>query len=261
MRHHDQTIAAFTDHQAGLPDTVAVVVVGSVARGDERPDSDVDVYLVITDDAYAAAGRAGAIAYVSHTGVTYDGGYVDVKLASPGYLRAAVDHGDDPTRASFDSAQVTFDSTGELVGLLALMTELPDAAWSHRIYSYRAQLELYGGYFLGQAENRGDRFLLQHSAVHAGLAAGRCALAQHHRFFRGQKYLSRDLAGLTALPAGFLAAWTAMVEAPAAVAARRLTEIVDEWFGDRLTVDESLSAFIVANELAWLRHEIPPEYW
>jgi hypothetical protein len=261
VRHHEQTIAAFTDHHAALPDTVGVVLVGSVARGDERPDSDVDVYLVITDDAYAAAGRAGAIAYVSHIGVAYEGGYVDVKLASPSYLRAAVEAGDDPTRASFDRAQVRFDRSGELPELLARMTELPGAAWSDRIYNYRAQLALYGGYFLRQAEERGDRFLLQHSAVHAGLAAGRCALAQHHRFFRGQKYLTRDVAELTELPAGFLAAWTAVVEAPSAVAARQLTEIVDEWFGDSLTVDESLSAFIVANELAWLRHEIPPEYW
>jgi hypothetical protein len=261
MRHHEQTIAAFSDHQAALPDTVGLVVVGSVARGDERPDSDVDVYLVLTDDAYAAAGRAGAIAYVSHVGVTYEGGYVDVKLASPGYLRAAADHGDDPTRASFHRGQVRFDRSGELPGQLARMSDLPDAAWTQRVFSYRAQLALYGGYFLGQAEDRGDRFLLQHSAVHAGLAAGRCALAQHHRFFRGQKYLTHDVGNLTGLPAGFLAAWTALVEAPTAVAAQRIIEIVDEWFGDPLTVDESLSAFILANELAWLRHEIPPEFW
>ena len=83
MRHHEQTIAGFTDYRAALPDTVGVVVVGSVARGDERSDSDVDVYLVVTDDAYAAADEAGAIAYVSHAGVTYDGGYVDVKLGLP----------------------------------------------------------------------------------------------------------------------------------------------------------------------------------
>src|SRR6478735_11981491 len=134
MRHHEQTIAGFTDYHAALPDTMGVVVVGSIARGDERPDSDVDVYLVLTDDAYAAAARAGAIAYVSHTGVTYEGGYVDVKLASPGYLRAAADHGDDPTRASFDHGRVTFDRTDELPELLARMTELSDAAWARRIY-------------------------------------------------------------------------------------------------------------------------------
>ena len=51
------------------------------------------------------------------------------------------------------------------------------------------------------------------------------------------------------------------MEEPSTEVARRLIEIVDEWLGDPLTTDESLSAFIVANELAWLRHTIPPEYW
>ena len=57
MHHHEQTIDAFTTSQAVRPEVLGVVVIGSVARGDERPDSDVDVYLVVTDDAYAAAAR------------------------------------------------------------------------------------------------------------------------------------------------------------------------------------------------------------
>lgn len=261
MQQHEETIAAFAEKVAGRPETLGLVVVGSVARGDERPDSDVDVYLVVTDDAYAAASRSGAIAYVSQSGVTYEGGYVDVKLASPSYLRAACDHGDDPTRASFDRGQVRLDRTGDLAGIVSRMVDLPEAGWSQRVRSYRAQLALYGEYFLGQAAERGDRFLLQHSALHAALAAGRCALAQNHRLFRGQKYLSADLATLTDRPDGFYAAWAAIVDDRSPEAARRLIDLVDIWVGNPLTVDESLSMFITANELAWLNHTIPPEFW
>ena len=56
MHHHEQTIDAFTASQALRPEVLGVVMIGSVARGQERPDSDVDVYLVITDEAYEAAG-------------------------------------------------------------------------------------------------------------------------------------------------------------------------------------------------------------
>ena len=45
MRHHEETIEDFTA-RAARPEVIGVVVVGSVARGDERTDSDVDVYLV-----------------------------------------------------------------------------------------------------------------------------------------------------------------------------------------------------------------------
>lgn len=261
MRHHEQTIAAFVGRQAARPEVLGVVVVGSVARGDERPDSDVDVYLVVTDDAYAVAGQAGAVAYVSYDWVTYDGGYVDVKLASPSYLRAAADHGDDPTRASFTCARVELDRTGEIAPLVSRMAELSDDLWAGRVHAYRAQLALYGDYFLPQAEQRRDPFLLQHSAAHAGLAAGRCVLACQHRLFRGQKYLTGDLKGLERLPDGFVSAWTTLATSPSAAAARQVIDLLDGWLGEPLTVDESLSAFIVANELAWLHQTVPPEFW
>jgi len=261
MRHHEQTVQAFTLSQAARSDVIGVVVVGSVARGDERPDSDVDVYLVVTDEAYSGAARSGTVAFVSRVGVAYEGGYVDVKLASPGYLHAAVHHGDDPTRASFDAGRVTLDRVGDLEHVVGRMAVLPATTWTERVRTYRAQLALYGGYFLVQAADRGDRFLLQHSAVHAAMAAGRCALAHHRRLFRGQKYLAKDLSGLAELPEGFLDAWSAVVGEPSPAAARGLIRIVDEWLGDPLSGDEALSAFIVANELGWLNHTIPPEYW
>jgi hypothetical protein len=261
MRHHEQAVAAFTESQLTSPDVLGVVVVGSVARGDERPDSDVDVYLVVTDQAYEAAVVSGRVAYVTRSGVQYEGGYLDVKLASPGYLRAAVDHGDDPTRASFDRGRVTLDRLGDLEQLVRQMADLPAAAWTRRVRTYRAQLALYGGYFLVQAADRGDGFLLQHSAVHCALAAGRCALAHHRQLFRGQKYLAADLRRLTELPQGFLAAWSAVLDTTTPDSARELTRVVDDWLGDPLTGDEALSGFIAANELAWLNHTIPPEYW
>ena len=151
---------------------------------------------------------------------------------------------------------------GDLAGLVARMGALPDQVWSARVRAYRAQLALYGDYFLPQAYGRGDRFLLQHSAVHASLAAGRCALAQHRRLFRGQKYLAADLAG-----AARAARWL-----PGRLVAGRRPALAGYGSGpdrgDRRlvgpAVDRSmkpLSDFIAANELAWLNHTIPPEFW
>ena len=57
MRHHEDTIAAYAAQVIDQPDTLALIVVGSVARGTERATSDVDVYLVVTDDGV----RGGAV--------------------------------------------------------------------------------------------------------------------------------------------------------------------------------------------------------
>jgi hypothetical protein len=261
VRHHDETIENFARLQAARPDVLGVVVVGSIARGDERPSSDVDVYLVITDDAYAAAERAARIALVSHEGVTYQGGYVDIKLASPAYLTAAVERADDPTRASFVDARVVLDRVGGLAEVVQAITRLPAEVWARRVQAYRSQVALYGGYFLRQAYERGDVFLLRHSAVHAAFAAGRAVLAQHRRLFRGQKYLASDLAALPELPESFRTAWRGVLEDPSPTNAGDLIAELDSLVGSPLTLDESLSRFIADNELAWLNRTIPPEFW
>jgi hypothetical protein len=72
VRHHEDTIAAYAAHVIDQPDTLALIVVGSVARGTARPTSDVDVYLVITDDAFAAAQSASRVAYLDTEAATYD---------------------------------------------------------------------------------------------------------------------------------------------------------------------------------------------
>ena len=261
MRHHEETVEAFTRVQAERPETLGVVLVGSVARGEERADSDVDVYVVVTDEAFARARAAGQVAMVSSTGVAYEQGYVDVKLASPDYLARAVTDGDDATRASLRSARITLDRMGGLAEVIRSIVEVPDAWWPDRVDSFRAQLSLYAGYFLPQAVERGDDFGLRHAGVHACLAAGRLALAKHHRLFRGQKYLAEDLASLPNLPDGFLTSWRHLLLQPTSATADALVGAVDSWLGEAPTVSETLSRFITDNELAWLSGQRPPEFW
>lgn len=260
MQHHEDTIEGYVATVASRPEVLGVVVVGSVARGTARQDSDVDVYLVVTDEAYADARSRGRVAEVSQDGVTYPGGYVDIKLASPGYLAAAADRADDPTRASFLQTRVAFDRAGDLPGRISGITTLPEEAWSRRVTTYRAQTRLYGGYFLEQADQLRDPFLLQHSAVHLALAAGRAALAASHRFFAGQKYLTAALAELD-LPEDLRTAWQHLVAGPSTAAGRLLLEALDDWLGEPEPFDAQLSRFISDNELAWLNDTIPPEFW
>ena len=54
--------------------------------------------------------------------MTYEGGYVDIKLCRPSYLAAAVERGDDPTRASFVGARVTLDRIGGLAQTVSAIT-------------------------------------------------------------------------------------------------------------------------------------------
>ena len=260
MRHHEETIATYAATVATEPEVLALLVVGSVARGTERATSDVDVYLVVADDAFAAAQSARRVAYIDAKAATYDS-YVDIKLASPRYLERAVAHADDPTRASFLDARIVFDHTGSMAATVARIVTLPDDFWERRVHAYRCQARLYGGYFLKQAHERNDRFLLQHSAVHLCFAVGRVALAVNRTLFQGQKYLATTLSELADLPDGLVDAWHGVLADPAPDSAAVLTDMVDAWQGGPLTLEDTLSTFIIDNELAWLNGTVPAEFW
>ena len=260
MEHQERALRAYVAQVAVDPEVLGVVLIGSLARGTEREDSDVDVYLVVTEEAFARAADEDRWAWIDRHGLDYPGSYIDVKLADLAYLRAAVSRADDPTRASFAGARVVFSRTDELAGLVDAISTLGDEVWAGRIRSHVAQAHLHGGYFLGQAEEHGDPFLLQHAGLHLALAAARAALAADRRLMPGPKYIHRLVREVPS-PDGFVAAWDRVLAEPSIAAADALTAVLDDWLGGGQTRDESLSIFIRDNELSWLRGTTPAEYF
>ncbi|WP_457100945.1 nucleotidyltransferase domain-containing protein [Microbacterium sp. P5_E9] len=260
MEQHERALAAYLESVRDAPGTLAVVVVGSVAQGRERVDSDVDVYLVVDEERFAEASAADRFAWVDRWDLDYPGSYIDIKLASLSYLEAAAQGADDPTRASFLGARIAFSRVDGLDQVIERITTLPDEAWADRVRSHVAQARLYGGYFLQQAVEREDEFLRRHAGLHLALAAARAALAADHTLMQGPKYISKLVRAVPS-PDGFVEVWEQVVADPGIENARVLMTMLDGWLGDDLTPDQALSIFIRDNELAWLRKTIPAEFW
>lgn len=260
MQHHDETLAAYVTAVRDRPDTLAVVVNGSVAKRRERPDSDVDVYLVVTESAFAEASAVEGLSYVDRDVATYAGGYVDVKVVSPDYLRRAERDGDEPLRASLVGARVVWSRDDGIAGLVAAIPELPDAAWDDRAVGFVAQLWLYGGYFLRQGEQLGDEFLTRWAALHAVSSAGRALLAHQRILFPGAKYLSGLVAQLPSRPDGYDALVDRLLRAPTAADGAALLAEMQAYHPWGLTADTALSRFVRDNELPWLTRVPPPEF-
>ena len=260
MEHQERALGAYVEQVKGEPGTLGVVVVGSVARGEEREDSDVDVYLVVDADRFAELAAADRWAWIDRVGLDYPGSYIDVKATDLAYLRAAAERGDDPTRASFVGARVAYGAVDGLDELVAAIPRLPDGGWDGRIASHVAQAHLHGGYFLKQAEERGDAFLLHHATTHLTMAAARAALAAAHVLMPGPKYLGRLVREVPS-PDGFVEAWDRTLAESGTAAANELLAILDDWLGQGQTLNESLSIFIRDNKLAWLRGTVPAEYF
>ncbi len=260
MLHHEESIARFveTTRSAGLCD--AVIVEGSVARGTERPDSDVDLYLVVDEDAFARARDDGRLSYVSGEGVTYDGGYFDIKLVTLDYLDQAALRGDDPCRASFESARVVWSTVDGLEERLARILDVSEESWSRREAGFMAHARLQNWYFLPQAFEHGNTFLLHHAGVHLVMAAGRALLALNRVLFKAPKYLERTVAELQRLPDGYSQLASDVLASPTPATASALMSALEDFHTWPLPVAETLSRYVEDNELSWFTGTMPPEY-
>jgi predicted nucleotidyltransferase len=260
MEHHEDTLDAYVRRVKADPNTIAVIVVGSVAHGTERPDSDVDVYLVVPDDVFDSAIATNRVIFVERSDAKYLGGYVDVKLATVAFLNAAAERGDDPVRASFEGARVAWVRDGyDIAGPVAAIPLLPPTVWESRAVSFISQVRLHGTDFLREAVALDNTFLLHHAAVHTVSAGGRALLALNRRLFRGPKYLDATLATLDRIPDGYGDLARQLITRPSQESADAYVQALETfhpWPVDRAASD---SIFIRDNELAWLTGILPPE--
>ncbi|QOR70320.1 nucleotidyltransferase domain-containing protein [Ruania alkalisoli] len=260
MQHHEETVAAFVEHVRHDPDVVGVVVTGSVAHGTERPDSDVDVQLVLTEDAFTQAWEQNKLSYVVRDVATYDGGYVDIKVASPDFLRQAAQHADDPMRHSMIGARVAWSRMEGLQELVDAIPVLPAGLWEDRMASFIAQVRLHGRYFLPQAVKLENTHLLHHAAVHAVTAGGRALLALNRTLFKGHKYLDGMLASAEHVPDGYAHAAAELLHRPSMESGAAYMDLLESFHPWPLSKEQTLSTFVRDNELGWYSGRIPPEY-
>jgi predicted nucleotidyltransferase len=260
MKHHDDAIGRYVAVATADPDTLAIVLTGSVARGDERPDSDIDIDLVVTEEAFERALAQDRVSYVTGEGVDYEDGYIDVKVASIPFLERAVHAADEPMRASFLGAKVLWTCDDRIGSLVEALPRLDDEEFDRRARSFVAQARLQAFYFLVQGVEHENALLTHHAAVHLAYAVGRALLAHNRRLFQGPKYLEQTVAQLPQAPERCVELMKALVQTPSIEAGNALLAALESYHDWNLGYEDTLSTFVTDNELAWFTAISPPEY-
>jgi hypothetical protein len=89
QQHHRDAIERWTEAAAADDEVLAVVVAGSLTKGYGLADSDVDGFVIVTDEAFARRRASGELTFFSTDLCDYEGGYVDALVtSSPVYSRA-----------------------------------------------------------------------------------------------------------------------------------------------------------------------------
>ena len=116
--HHEKACKALVDLFSPDPEVLAIFLAGSVAKGLERPDSDIDTLIVLTDEAFQRKVRENTITQVIFGHCDYEGGYFDVKFLNREGLEAVAKRGSEPARNAWLKAKCLFTRDESLPGLL-----------------------------------------------------------------------------------------------------------------------------------------------
>lgn len=216
-------IERLRDRYGDDPDILAVVVIGSVARGEARPDSDVDCVFVVAEDERARRAERGEVGIDADD--LGDGTHVGGQFVDMRQLRETAERGPEPARYAYTDAIVVASRVPELAAVVAAIPVYPERERAEKMTSFVSQLPVHLSY-LQLAELSRNEWLLAQTAVELVLFAGRLILAHNRLLFPNRKQFLAQLERAPLKPAGFVPLARELSARPSMALARRFYDAI-----------------------------------
>ena len=146
-KHHELSIKNmekhFREHNA-----IALFLVGSVAKGTEREDSDLDGIVILSEEEYAEKEKHAATTETINGLCTYEGGYFDIKYMTKQYLKDLAEKGSEPARNGFTKVKILFCNDAEIEDILPQITIFQKSEKEDKLLSFYSNFWLNYHYFL-----------------------------------------------------------------------------------------------------------------
>jgi len=213
--HHTATIRNVTEHFEKQPDVVALLLGGSIAHGFESAESDVDVLIVLSEDAYAERVRTGKLTFVDVGLATYPGGFIDAKYISLSFIRQVAAKGSEPARFAFSHCRILFNRIEGLQAEIDKVVAYPAAEKANRIGRFAGQVAAWR-WFTSEARKKGNAYLMGVAVSKLTLFGGRLILAHNELLYPFHKWFLAVLESAPSKPEGLMEAIQKLQSDPSA---------------------------------------------
>jgi predicted nucleotidyltransferase len=254
--HHAESIHNVVAHFQQRPEVAALLLGGSIAHGFAGPASDVDVLIVISDEAYQERLARGDLTFYTREFCSYPEGYVDGKYLRPAFLRQVAERGSEPARFAFLDAQVLFSRIETIDDMLRDIVRYPVAGKTERMRRFRGQLEAWHWY-AHEALRLDNRYLLGVAIGKLVLFGGRLILAHNEVLHPYHKWFLTVLRRVEQQPADLFDRIERLYDAPSR---ESVTAFYDTVLGFQDWPELELgwgNRFMLDSELNWLNGATP----
>jgi hypothetical protein len=253
LPHHRETIEHIAHYFRVDPRYRALLIGGSIVKGLARPDSDVDIMLIATDEEFAHLTEHCEFTLYRPELSTYKetGGYVDGKYLNLQFLLDAAECGSEPTRWSFKDAIIAYSDIPNLDALVARIATYPVGEQAAKIRSFFGQFFIMY-WFVREAEKRDNRYLLTRVTADLVLYGSRLILAHNRMLYPFHKWMMTEVARAPEKPANFMSLAETLLQTPTNDHAKAFFDCVTQFRDWGVSIPEAVNAFTEDSERSWM---------
>lgn len=146
-KHHEESIENMKEYFS-KQGAIALILIGSVAKGAERADSDLDCAVVLSEEVYAEKEKRNITTETVDGLCTYEGGYFDIKYMTKKYLKELAEKGSEPARNTFAKARILFSNDAEIEDILPQIPVFQKREKEEKLLSFYSDFWLSYYYYL-----------------------------------------------------------------------------------------------------------------
>ncbi|MFX1457637.1 MAG: nucleotidyltransferase domain-containing protein [Promethearchaeota archaeon] len=201
--HHRKSIENLVESIRDDKRFLALIIAGSVAKGMEREDSDIDILLVATDEEFEKRKKKNMYLYFETKFCDYPGGYIDGKVVNLEFLKTVAERGSEPARDAFRDAWIAYSKHPELELLLKQIPVFQKEEKLEKIGKFYAQFET-ANWMIKEAVRRNDDYLLTRGITDLILFGGRLILEHNEILYPFHKLFMQTLEKAHDKPENFM---------------------------------------------------------
>lgn len=146
-KHHSESIENMIKHYRENAEIKALFLIGSVATGTERPDSDIDAVAIVSQEYCDYKKNNEGLEEVYYGKCTYEGGYFNIHYMSREHLVKLAESGSEPMRNMFCSAYVLFCDEQDLSELAAAIPVFQKNEAEKKKFRFYCTMKMFHNYF------------------------------------------------------------------------------------------------------------------
>jgi len=188
--HHEASIRNLVSAFEQDATVIALILGGSIAHGFAKPDSDIDVSIVVDPAEFQRRLQGGKLHYNNRALCTYEKGYIDGKYMDLAFLRLVAARGSDPARYAFKDSRILFSRISGLEALLAEIGRFPIEQKQDRTDRFVAQLLAWRWYY-SEAVRQNSQYLVYLAIQKVVLFSCRIVLTENELLYPFHKWMLR----------------------------------------------------------------------